>query len=98
MEIHNRANFHCRSICGSQVIIFQMFSGPWSSHELEHFGDFLGPNSPKISSILLKLAPEVDLKETSTVLKFLGETPIFKRKNQLFGVFWEVFWPYPATP
>ena len=98
MEIHNRANFHFDSIGGSQVIQFQMFLGPRSSHELGHFGGFFGPNSPKNASILLKLAPEVDLKERSTVLKFLGEIPIFKPKNQLFVVFWEVFWPYPATP
>ena len=60
-------------------------------------GGVLGPNSPKNSSILMKLAPEVDLKERNTVLKFLGEIPSFKPKNQLFGVFWEVFWPHPAT-
>ena len=79
--------FQLRSICGSQVINFQMFSGPWSSHELGHFGGFLGLNSPKNASILLKLAPEVDLKERNTVLKFLGEIPSFKPKNQLFVVF-----------
>ena len=62
-----------------------------------HFGGFLGLNSPKNASILLKLAPEVDLRERNTELKFLGETPSFKPKNQLFGVFWEVFWPHTAT-
>ena len=51
-------------------------------------GGGLGPNSPKNSSILMKLAPEVDLKERNTVLKFLGEIPSFKPKNQLFVVFW----------
>ena len=98
MKIHNRAKFHLDSICGSQVINFQMFFGPWSSHELGHFGGIFGPSWPKIAPILLKLAPEVDLKERNTVLKFLGEIPIFKLNNQLFGVFWEVFWPHPVTP
>ena len=87
MQIHNCAKFHCHSICDCQVINFQKFSGPWSSHELGHFGGFLGPNSPKNSSILLKLVPEVDLKERNTVLKFLGETPSFKPKNQLLWFF-----------
>ena len=76
-EIHNRAKFHCHSICDCQVINFQMFSWRWSSHELGHFGGFWGPNWPKNDSILLKLAPEVDLKERNTALKFLGEIPIF---------------------
>ena len=87
MEIHNRANFHFDNIGGSQDIQFQMFLGPRSSHELGHFGGFFGPNSPKNASILLKLAPEVDLKERNTVLKFLEEIPSFNPKNQLFGVF-----------
>ena len=98
MKIHNRAKFQLRSICGSQVINFQMFSGPRNSHELGHFGGFLGPNSPKNASILLKIAPEVDLKEINTVLEFLEEISSFKPKNQLFGVFWEACWPHPATP
>ena len=76
MKIHNRAKFHLCSICGPQVINFQMFLGPWSSHELGHFGGFLSPNSPKNASILLKLPPEVDLKERNAVLKFLGETQV----------------------
>ena len=72
MEIHNHAKFHLHSICGSQVITFQKFLGPWSSHELVHFGGILGPNWLKLASILLKLAPEVDLMERNVVLKFLG--------------------------
>ena len=71
MEIHNRAKFHLHSICGCHVINFQMFLWQWSSHELGHFGGNLGRNSLKNASILLKLAPEVDLKERNTVLKFL---------------------------
>ena len=71
MKIHNRAKFYLDSICGSQVINFQKFSWRWSIHELSHFRGFLGPNLPKIASILVKLAPEVALKERNTVLKFL---------------------------
>ena len=70
MKIHTRAKFHLRSICGSQVINVQMFLGPKSSHELGHFGGIFGPNWPKTASIFIKLAPEVDLKERNTVLKF----------------------------
>ena len=71
MKIHNRAKFHLRSICGSQVINFQKFSWQWSSHELGHFGGILGPNLPKNASILIKFAPDVDLMERNTVLKVL---------------------------
>ena len=87
MEIHNRAKFHLDNICGSQVINFQMLSGPWSSHELGHFGGVLGRKSAKIASILLKFAPEVDLDKRNIVLKCLAETPIFKPKNQVFVLF-----------
>ena len=76
MKIHNRAKFHLRSICGSQVINFQKFSWQWSSHELGHFGGFLGPNSPKSAWILIKLAPEVVLEESNRLLKFLSKIPI----------------------
>ena len=71
MKIDTPAKFHLCSICGSQVINFQMFSEPRSSHELGHFGGIFGPNWPKTASIFMKLAPEVDLKERNTVLKFL---------------------------
>ena len=81
--IHNRAKFHLDSICGSQVINFQMYLGPWSSHELGHFGGLLGHKLPKIASILLKLAPEVVLNERNTMLKFLVETPIFAEATRL---------------
>ena len=71
MKIHNRAKFHFHSICGSQVKNFQKFLWQWSSHEFGHFGGILGSNLPKNAPILVKLAPEVDLKERNTVLKFL---------------------------
>ena len=71
IKIHNRVKFYLDSICGCQVINFQRFSWQWSSHELGHFGGVLGPNWPKNGSILLKLAPEVNLKERNIVLKFL---------------------------
>ena len=77
MKIHNRATFHLHSICGSQVINFQNFLWQWTSHELGHFGGVLGPNSPKNCSLLVKLAPEIVLKERNIVLKFLWKIPIF---------------------
>ena len=47
MKIHNRGKFHLYSICGSQVIKFQIVSWRCSIHEMAHFGVFLSPFSPK---------------------------------------------------
>ena len=47
MEVHNCGKFHYGSICGCQVINFQMFSWRCSIHEMAPFGGFLGPFSPK---------------------------------------------------
>ena len=99
MKIHNRAKFHFHSICGSQVINFQKVLWRWSSHELGHFGFFLGPNSPKNGQILAKLAPEVVLKERNTVLKFLWKIPIFtetaaQKSLILFSVFTQLWGPF----
>ena len=62
--MYNRGKFHLYSICGCQVIKFEMFSWQWSIHEMVHFEGFLGHNSPKYGPILLKFLPEVVLKET----------------------------------
>ena len=71
MKIHNRGKFHLHSICSSQVINFQKFLVRWSIQELGHFGrGVLGPNSLKNGSILVRLAPEVAVKERNKVLKF----------------------------
>ena len=79
MKIHDRGKFHIYSICGSQVIKFQMFSWRCSIHEMGHFfgvggggvgggwGGFWGHNFPKICNILLKFEPEVEFQETKTV-------------------------------
>ena len=61
--MYNRGKFHLYSICGCQVIKFEMFSWRCSIHEMAHFGGFLGPNSPKYDQILLKFLPEVELKD-----------------------------------
>ena len=63
MKIHNRAKFHCHSICDSQVINFR----------------FLGPNSPKYDPILLKLAPQVVLKERNRVFQKVLPNSNFQR-------------------
>ena len=39
-KIHNLANFHLYSICGSQVIDFQKFLWRWSIHEWAILGVF----------------------------------------------------------
>ena len=87
------------SICSSQVINFQKFSWRWSIHELGHFGGFLDPNSPQNPWILVKLAPEVVLKEKNTVLKFLWQIPIFtetaaEKSLILFSVFAQLWGPF----
>ena len=67
--MYNRGKFHLYSICGCQVIKFEMFSWRCSIHEMAHFGGFLGPNSPKYGLILLKFLPEVVLSDTKAVLE-----------------------------
>ena len=67
MKIHNRAKFHLYSICGSQVIKFQIVSWRCSIHEMAHFGGFLSPFSPKWSSNLLKFGPEVEYHRPMTL-------------------------------
>ena len=59
MVIHNRGKFHQYSISCSQVIKFQMFLWQCSIHEMAPFRGFLGLFSPKYSSVLLKISPEV---------------------------------------
>ena len=67
--MYNRSKFHLYSICGCQVIKFEMFSWRCSIHEMAHFEGFLGPNSPKYGPILLKFLPEVVLSDTKAVLE-----------------------------
>ena len=71
MEVHNYGKFHQCSICGCQVINFQMFSWQCSIHEMAPFfcggGRFLGPFSHKYGSSLLKFRPEVVSHKTKTV-------------------------------
>ena len=67
--MHNRGKFHLYSICGCEVIKFQMFSWQGSIHEMHHFGVFFGPELPQINPILLKILPEVVLKDKKTVFE-----------------------------
>ena len=82
MKIHNRGTFHLYSICGGQVISFQMFSWWCSIHEIVLFGSFLGPNSPKCCQILPKFLPELVFKETQTTLKEFWKNPNFYKKRR----------------
>ena len=102
MKMYNRGKFHLYSICGCQVIKFEMFSWRCSIHEMAHFGGFLGPNSPKYGQILLKFLPEWVLKDTKTVfgkpLKNVNfyqnrEYPKFGGFVQLWGQFTPWRWP-----
>ena len=77
IEIHNRVKFHLHSICGCGVMNFQKFCGDGAAINWAILGGVLGPNSHKNTSMLLKLAPEVVLKERNSVLKFLLKIPIF---------------------
>ena len=92
----NRGKFHLSSICGCQVIKFEMFSWRCSIHEMAHFGGFLGPNSPKYGPILLKFLPEIVLTDVKTVFEESlknrhfyqnSEYPKFGRFVQLRGQF-----------
>ena len=57
--MYNPGKFHLYSVCGCQVIKFEMFSWRCSIHEMAHFWGFLDPNSPKYGQILLKFLPDV---------------------------------------
>ena len=90
--MYNRGKFHLYSICGCQVIKFEMFSWRCSIHEMAHFGEFLGPNSPKNGQILLKFLPEIVLKDSKTVFEeSLKNRNFYKnREYPKFGRFVEL--------
>ena len=67
ININNVGKFHLYSICGCHVIKFPMLLWWWSIHEMAHFGRSLRSNSPKYCPIVLKLLPEVVLKERKTM-------------------------------
>ena len=69
MEVHNGGKFHRYSICGFQVIKFEMFLWQCSIHEIDFFKGFLGPFCPKYGSVCLKCWPEVLSDKTKTVFK-----------------------------
>ena len=69
MRIHNRDKFHWSIICDCQVINFQNFSYQFSIHEMALSKVFLGRTSPKYGTTLLKVSPEVVLKQKKTVFK-----------------------------
>ena len=58
MKVHNRGKFHQYSICGCQVMNFQMFSQQQKLPLQAASGWFSGHNSPKCSQILLKFGTE----------------------------------------
>ena len=90
LEVHNRGKFHLYSICGCEVKKFEMFSWRWSIHEMAHFGGFLGRNSPKCGSILLKFAPQLFLMEIKTLLQEFLKNANFSR-NRTFPKFARFF-------
>ena len=99
MVIHNRGKFHQHSICGSQVINFQMFSWQCSIHEMAPFWGFLGPFSPKYGSNQLKFEVEVVYHKTKTVyeqcfkIKCLSTTNGMYPKFTVLVHFWAQFTP-----
>ena len=90
--MYNRGKFHLYSICGCQVIKFEMFSWRCSIHEMAHFGGFLGPNSPKNGQIFLKFLPEIVLKDSKRVFEeSLKNRNFYKnREYPKFGRFVEL--------
>ena len=57
---------------------------------MAHFGGFLGRNSPKYSPILLKLAPQLFLMESKTLLQEFFKNSNFSR-NRTFPKFARFF-------
>ena len=90
MKMYNRGKFHLYSICGCQVIKFEMFSWRCSIHEMAHFGGFLGPNSPKCGPIRLKFGPRLFLMEIKTLLQEFFKNSNFSR-NRTFPKFARFF-------
>ena len=98
MKIHNRGKFHLYSICGSQVIKFEIVSWRCSIHEMAHFGGFLSPFSPKSCWILLKFGPEVEYHKPMTLHEELLKLMSLKGKGtypkfSLLVHFWAQFTP-----
>ena len=86
VKMHNRGKFHLYSIFGCEVIKFQIFSWRGSTHEIGHFGGFLGPNSPppgKDCPIWLKFLPEVVLKDIKIVWRILEKFNFFLKREIL---------------
>lgn len=69
MKIYNPGEFCLYSVCGSQVVNFQMFSWWCSINETAPFWGFLGPFSPKYDSMLLEFWPEVVYHKKKTALE-----------------------------
>ena len=65
MEVHNHGKFHWCSICGCQVINFQMFSSQCSNHEMV---PFWGVSGPFLLQIWLKFL-KISTRGTSFVRK-----------------------------
>ena len=99
MEVHNCGKFHYCSICGCQVISFQMFSWQCSIQEMAPFGGgFLGPFPPKYGSSLLKFRPAVASHKAKTVsehsfkIKCLSGNRTYPKLTNLVH-FWAQFTP-----
>ena len=99
MKIHNRGKFHLYSICGCQVMNFQMFSWQCSIHKMVLLGGFFGSWLPQILPDFAKIfLPEVVFKDTQTVFEELWKNSSFYR-NERYPKFAGLFklWP-PFSP
>ena len=67
--VRNRGKFDLCSICGCQVINFQMFSWWYSIHEMAPLGEFLGPFSPNMTQICCNFDPRNASHKPKTVFE-----------------------------
>ena len=91
MEIHNRGKFHSYSICGCQVMNFQLFSQDQKRGFQAAFRWFFGYNSPKCSRILLKFGPVTHCIEIYYTCYIFDKILKIPRNYAKTRIFWLLF-------
>ena len=98
MKIHNRAKFHCHSICGSQVICSQSFSYQKKGGFMAAFGWFLVYYNPKSSLICTKFSPVMHCIASITYVTVFDIFLKISGNGAKNPIFWAFFRDFPATP
>ena len=68
-KVHNGGKFHSYSVCGYQLINFQMFSYQSAFMKWPRFRFFFEPLLPQIMLITLKLSPKLVFEIRKTLLQ-----------------------------